>query len=378
MKNSEGFITNQPTAFSFQVIRVYFRLPPEPGGMEAHIAHLSLAQRELGVEVVNLFNIGKAEGLGVQIFAETNLSDIRPAALRNLIFYSGALAAHSRLHSNVPTILHVHGDWSDFLYSKVLARWLGAKLIVASVHDTVAKPKSFLYSWALSHCHLVFATGKDDQIFLQELLDRPVHHLPSAPVDDFFELPSGETHKSCDVISVGDFFQKKRHDLILECAHRRPNLRFAVYGDGPEREGIVARAEAENLRNIIFPGRCPPSQIIKAMHGAKMFLSTSAREGTPTAALEAFAIGLPVVLTPSNDYSWLVEPGVNGFVTKSWELDEIIACIDDVLEDESRRVAMGVANRERARNHTWHANAERVTAMMYEQFALVRNTSCAV
>lgn len=374
---SEAQTANRATHVPFRVVRAYFRLPPEPGGMEAHIDRLSAAQRALGVEVINLFNTGEAEGPAVQLLPGRNLLRVRPAALRNLIFYSGALAARQRLRGILPTVLHVHGDWSDFLYSKALARALGARVVAASLHDSVAKPKAMLYRWALSHCDLVFATGKDDQRFLQELLDRPVHHLPSAPLDSFFDAPRGAARTSCDVISVGNFFPKKRQDLMLECAVRRPNLRFALYGDGPEREGIMARATAEKISNIVFPGRCSPEQIIEAMQNAKLFLSTAEREGTPTAALEAMAVGLPVVLTPSNEYGWLVESGVNGFITSSWNADEMVACVDDVLADEPRRIAMGRANRERASRYTWRANAERVNTLMAEQLGLAQEGPCA-
>ena len=372
----EESTATRATHAPFRVVRAYFRLPPEPGGMEAHIARLSAAQRALGVEVLNLYNTGETEGPAVQLFAGRNLLCVRPAALRNVIFYSAALAARRRLRGILPTVLHVHGDWSDFLYSKALARALGAKVVVASFHDAVTKQMAMLYRLALSHCDLVFATGKDDQNSLQELLGRPVHHLPSAPLDRFFDAPEHTAQTSCDVISVGNFFPKKRQDLVLECAVRRPNLRFAVYGDGPERESIIARAAAENISNIVFPGRCPPAQIIEAMQGAKLFLLTSEKEGTPTAALEAMAVGLPVVLTPSNEYGWLVESGVNGFITRSWEVDEMIACVDSVLADEPRRVAMSRANRERARSHTWRANAEQVNALMAEQLGLAWESPC--
>ena len=292
---------------------------------------------------------------------------IRPAALRNLIFYSSAILAKRKLTSNKPTILHVHGDWSDFILSKALAKAVNAKIVVASIHDRINNNAPTLYRWALSHCKLVFTTGKAEQEFLQGLLNRPTHHIPSAPQDNFFDLPASRIEKKYDVISVGNFFHKKRQDIILECAIRRPNIRFAICGEGPEREKIIARATAENVKNVSFPGRCSSDQVISAMQSAKVFLSTAEREGTPTAALEAMAVGLPVILTPSNQYNWLVTQGVNGFVTDSWEIDEIVAKIDDVLSNESRRSEMGRSNRERALKHSWGSNALHISKLMEAQ-----------
>jgi glycosyltransferase involved in cell wall biosynthesis len=351
---------------AFRIIRVYFRLPPQPGGMEKHIAQLSAAQRQSGIEVVNVYNIGKADGPAIQIFPGLSLLCIWPAVLRNLVFYMGMLPALRRLRSNTPTVLHVHGDWSDFLFSKVLAILLGVELVAASAHDRLRKTKSILYRWSLSHCHLIFTTGKEEQLFLEELLARTVYHLPSAPLDDFFEFSVRDTTKSCDVISVGNFFPKKRQDLVLECARSRPRLRFAVYGDGPELEAIITRSQAQEIRNIKFLGRRPAAAIKEACQRAKVFLSTSEVEGTPTAVLEAMATGLPVVLTPSNNYTWLVQSGVNGFITNTWQPDEILSYIDIILADEARRIAMGEANHKNAIKYTWRNNARFVTELMSE------------
>lgn len=354
----------------FRVVRVYFRLPPEPGGMELHIARLSASQRDGGIEVINFYNAGEADGFGVQVLPGFNLSTVRRASLRNAIFYTAALFAQRQLKTVIPTVLHVHGDITDIVYSKVLARAIGAEVVAVSFHDVISRRVTRLYRWALGHCDIVFTTGKNEQLYLQELLDRPVHHLPSAPMDLFITGPENAVTGSIDVITIANFYPKKRLDLVLECASRRPDLRFAVFGDGPTRADIAARVMATGIGNLTLPGRCTTAQIAAAMRDAKLFLLTSEQEGTPTAVLEAMAIGLPVVLTPSNDYNWLVFPGVNGYITPGWDVNDIIGCIDDVLSDESRRIAMGRANRERAAEHTWTANANRVTSLMAQRLGL--------
>ena len=349
----------------FRVVRVYFRFPPELGGMETHIAQLSVAQRELGVEVLNLYSIGEEAPLAIRLFSKYSLSHIRPAVLRNAIFYANALSARNKVRGTKPTILHVHGDWSDFLFSKPLAIAIGANVVVASIHDSISRSKRMLYRPSLSHCDLVFVTGKNDQIILQKLLNREIYHCPSAPLDLFFEIPKRNKNFSCDVIIVANFFRKKRLDIVLECAKRRPQLRFAILGHGPEYEEIVKLTAERNINNLVFLGRCKPVQVAEALQAAKVFLLTSEQEGTPTAALEAMAAGLPVILTPSNRYDWLVKPGENGFITSSWEINEIVARIDEVLSDESYREIMGQSGRRFVMdNHTWRANAMRINSLM--------------
>lgn len=358
-------LSPEPSRRPFRLIRIYFRLPPEPGGMEAHIARLSDAQRQSGVEVVNVHNTGEATGASIRLLKHRDLLHVRPAVLRNALFYSAALSKASQLRGEgKPVVLHVHGDWSDFLFSKLLGFAIGAKVVVASLHAKVPSQRlALLYRFVLSHCDLVFSTGKRDQALLQTILGRIVYHLPSAPADMFF-ADVGSEEKNVDVITVANCQPVKRLELLVECAERRPNLRFAVYGDGPERERLVRDVALKGLQNIAFLGTRPGQEIALAMRKAKLFLLASDEEGTPTAALEAMASGLPVVLTPSNDYGWLVQNGVNGYVTSDWSTDELLSCIDAVLSAPEKSAEMGESNRVRVQEHTWAASGSRVTELM--------------
>ena len=77
-----------------RVLRLYFRYPPEPGGMEQHIERLSEAQRQLGVEVLNVFNRGQSSASSaIQLLPGVDLGVLRPQALRNAAFYAAAAAS---------------------------------------------------------------------------------------------------------------------------------------------------------------------------------------------------------------------------------------------------------------------------------------------
>jgi glycosyltransferase involved in cell wall biosynthesis len=365
-----------PSEFRFRVIRSYFRLPPEPGGMEEHIARLSEAQRALGVDVVNLFSTGAAEGRALQVLPGRDLLSVRPALLRNMLFYGAACRRHSRLVAPDPTIVHAHGDWSDFLLAKLFARVIGAKAVAASMHGRIPPGRVRLYRHALRGCDPIFTTGKADQLFLQQLLGQPVHHLPSAPNGRFFSAEPAGPPFLHDVISVANFFWEKAPDLVVDCAKLRPQYRFVMFGDGVLREDLLAKVRNEGVTNLELPGRRPVDEVIAHLQRSRVFLSTSLREGTPTAALEAMAVGLPVILTPSNDYRWLVENGQNGFVTSRRDARELVARLDDILSDEGRGRAMGRRNRDRAAQHSWGNNALKVTRLMAERLGTRWSSHC--
>ena len=355
---------------NLHVLRVYDRLPPLPGGMERHIAELTAAQRRLGVKVTSAFNIGRADGHAIQVLKSHDLYRLRPALLRDLVFYGAIIAHHKALSRSGVDVVHAHGGWSAFLFARSLARAIGAPVVAASIHDFI-KRNPRLHRRAMQGCDPVFSTGLAEARYLEDVLGRPVHHLPSAPADLFFAPPTAQA-EPVDVIVVGSLVAKKRVELVLECAARRPDLSFGVYGDGPERVRLEALRSQAGLANISFHGAVSIERIHSAMHCARLFLNVSQFEGSPTAALEAMACGVPVVLTPSNDYSALVDAGKNGIVTRGWDVDEITAAIDGCLADEDRRRTMAESARQVAKAHRWDAKARLVTEAM--RYVYVKRT----
>ena len=344
------------------VLRIYDRLPPLPGGMERHVAELTAAQRRLGVKVTSIYNAGCPNGDSLQILKGHELYRLRPSLLHDLIFY-GAISMHRKAlsRSNVD-VVHAHGGWSAFFLASALARAIGAPVVAASLHDFI-KRNPVLHRRAMKRCDPIFATGLSEARYLEDVLGRPVHHRPSAPADLFFTRPTAQAEPT-DIIVVGSLVPKKRTELVLQCAARRPDLSFAIYGDGPERAKLESLRSQAGLANATFYGEATIEGIHSSMHGARLFLNVSQFEGSPTAALEAMACGLPVVLTPSNDYSALVEAGESGIVTSGWDVEEITAAIDRCLANEDQRRKMGDKAKQVASGHRWGAKARFVTEAM--------------
>jgi len=350
------------TPENLHVLRIYERLPPEPGGMERHIAELTAAQRKLGVRVTSIYNTGSSEGDAVQILKPYALYRLRPALLRNLIFY-GAISRHRELFCRTKVnVVHAHGGWSAFLLARALARAIRAPVVAASVHGFI-KPNAALHRRAMNGCTPVFATGIAQVRYFNQVLPGTAHHLPSAPADLFFSAPA-QVAEPTDVIVAGNLMPVKRTELVLQCAKSRPDLRFSIFGDGPERARLQSLKAEAGLGNVTFHGLTSLQRVHSAMCSARLFLNVSQSEGSPTAALEAMACGLPVVLTPSNDYSALVRAGENGIVTRGWDVDEITAAIDRCLAEEDRRRTMGEKARQIANGHRWDAKARFVTEAM--------------
>jgi glycosyltransferase involved in cell wall biosynthesis len=81
------------------------------------------------------------------------------------------------------------------------------------------------------------------------------------------------------------------------------------------------------------------SNPIKMIADSKTLVLTSRWEGTPMCALEAMALGTPVVSTPSDGMTDLLDDGINGYLTDD---DEVMAeKLLAIMQDPAHRNFLG-------------------------------------
>ena len=350
------------SAEQLHVVRCYDRLPPQPGGMERHIAELTAAQRRMGVRVTEIHNSGEPAGESRRVLPWLRTDRLRPSLLRWSLFYMGAsLRGINRSDGRVP-VLHVHGDLHAFEFAALLSKRVKANAMAASLHGRFHAPLG-RYARALRNCDPVFTTGLAQAVQLTAALQREVIHLPSAPADLFYRPPAS-TSDPVDVIAVGSLLPVKNLDLLLDCAALRPSWRFSILGDGPERPRLERLTQERQLSNVTFRGSATAEEVHSALCSARLLLNTSWSEGSPTAALEAMACGVPVVLTPGNVYSSIVHAPLNGIVSGSWAAGELVDAMSHFLEHDDNLAQARKAALATALDHRWDRKARVVTDAM--------------
>jgi glycosyltransferase involved in cell wall biosynthesis len=91
-----------------------------------------------------------------------------------------------------------------------------------------------------------------------------------------------------------------------------------------------ARLLVSELRlddRVSFLGYLPPERVAAEMRASSMLLMTSLWEGSPRAAVEAMATGIPVVAPDVGDLRRLVRDGVNGVIAASTSSEELVRCM---------------------------------------------------
>ena len=137
-----------------------------------------------------------------------------------------------------------------------------------------------------------------------------------AEADDDVLLPREDL-----VVFVGRHIPEKRVRMIATAValvrEQLPGLKAVIFGDGPERRGLLA--DVTRLRqagSIECPGFVPWADVDRTLARALCLLLPSRREGYGLAVVEAAARGTPAVVTrdPESAAVELVENGVNGLV----------------------------------------------------------------
>jgi glycosyltransferase involved in cell wall biosynthesis len=153
--------------------------------------------------------------------------------------------------------------------------------------------------------------------------------------------------------TVGMCRPEKNQEVLLTALRRlrvaRVDAHLVIAGDGPLREQLRRRAqELEVADRVHFLGAV---EDVRPVLGALdiFVLPSVAVESFSNAALEAMAMGRPVILSDIGGAREMIQDGVEGYVVAPTELAaRLPALIAALYADRRKRLQMGAAARNRA------------------------------
>lgn len=154
----------------------------------------------------------------------------------------------------------------------------------------------------------------------------------------------GLSESSLAVLGVGRLTKQKRMDRFIKviAAVRRTFPVQAVVA-GPdmgclgELQALVSELGLND--SVRFIGAVPDARTL--MPAFDLLLMTSDHEGMPNVVLEAMAAGVPPVVTPVNGISELIEDGVTGLLSSTWDVEELAAKVVRLIEEPTVREEIG-------------------------------------
>lgn len=174
------------------------------------------------------------------------------------------------------------------------------------------------------------------------------------------------------LVSVGHLVARKRNaDVIRALAllrETRPELRYVIVGDGPERERLAAlAAELDVADRVELRGQLAPAVAAAEARRGALFVMPSVDEAFGVAYIEAMAGGVPAVGCRGEPGPEEISAAGPGMVLVPPEDPPALAReIDKLLANPARIRALGESARETVeRSFTWEA-CGRATVEAYQ------------
>ncbi len=215
------------------------------------------------------------------------------------------------------------------------------------------KITTVLYKLGLRKADTVFFQNQANLDFMKEhkVVDSACELIPGSGVNlERFEYCEYPKHQTIDFVYVGRLMKEKGFDLYASAAETikasYPETRFHVCGD--YEDNYSERVKDLCDRNIIvYHGLVDDMNKIYSMIDCTVH-PTYYPEGMSNVLLESLACGRPIITTDRPGCKEIVDDGVNGFVVKQKDQEDLIDKIERFihLSYEERR-QLGINGRKK-------------------------------
>lgn len=242
-----------------------------------------------------------------------------------------------------PDVIYAH----DMRASFVAACACGKISLISHIHNNAfdsrgISPKSIAYLFAAKkakHIFWVSKTAFSGYVFHKFFSKKSSILYNVIDISTLKEKALKDKDKyDYDVIYLGRLTYPKNPERLINVfsilVKKMPEVKIAIVGTGELENEVKALAKEKDLeKNIDFLGFC--ENPLKILQDSKVMVMTSRWEGTPMCALEAQALGVPIVSTPTDGLRDLIEHGKTGFLSDD---DETLAeSLLSIIKDDSLR-----------------------------------------
>ncbi|MEM2783140.1 MAG: glycosyltransferase family 4 protein, partial [Candidatus Hadarchaeales archaeon] len=154
-----------------------------------------------------------------------------------------------------------------------------------------------------------------------------------------------------------------------EVSREVPEVKLVIAGEGPEEGRLRREVEREGLKGRVkMLGRLPYPEVAKLMAGADVFVLPSSLEAFGLAAVEAMAVGTPVVCPRAGGILEFAREGYNCLFFEPGNPSSLKEVLLKLLSDSAMIKNLRRGGLETARKFTWEKTAE-LTLRLYEEIA---------
>lgn len=345
-----------------KILLLYYE--PQPSGQTTHVLSLAegLDRHHYSLTVALPENLKQS----IEAFQRTGVKVV-PLRMRKVAWAIEAVATLIHLvRYEEFDIVHIHSQEAGLL-GRLVSWSAGARTIIYTPQTLDIRRASLHKPYRLIERLLALVTTS--VISVNELDRRRLIEwgLPSQKVATIhngidlspFEEPIdiGDLRESLGldasaplVMQVGRLSAQKDPLAFVEGAaqvvHQYPTAQFALVGDGPLRDAVMARIRELGLERYVY-WLGWHNDAFRLIGAANVVTLTSRWEGTPYALLEAMAWSRPVVATAVNGCPEIVLDDVTGFLVPPGDTRAWARKASELLDNPALANVMGQQGRKR-------------------------------
>jgi glycosyltransferase involved in cell wall biosynthesis len=258
-----------------------------------------------------------------------------------------------------PDLLHIHGYTNTLLFA---IEWAHARRIPV-VYEEHQTPDARFDWWlgfeqTINQASVVVAVSETSAQALRTVcrVTQPIavrSPLLPDPIAAGWQrdIPLELPERPIRVTTVARLVVAKGLDYLLDAIALvraiHPTAQFNVYGEGPLREELLARAKRLGLDgNAIFVGAFTSrAELARIMAQTDIFVMSSILEGQPLSLVEAMAYGCPIVATTVGGIPEIIRDDGNGLLCAPRDPQCLAQKISSLINDAALRARLGQAAR---------------------------------
>jgi len=262
----------------------------------------------------------------------------------------GVFEVSQAIKENNPDIIHAH-DMSASFFASLCNHRIP---LISHMHTVIQfKGKQKLYtclyylaSMKFKHIFWVSQQALDEYLFSKAIRRKSsVLYNIIDPYQLAKKIELDKVDHSFEIIYLGRLSYPKNPERLIHILEmiikERPNTKIAVIGNGDFESYVNERIASDTFKNNIFYFGFL-SNPYKILAHSSVMIMTSRFEGTPMVALEAIALGVPIVSTPVGGLPYVVREGVTGYLSNNDGV--IVRRIIDILNNPELRDSMSRAS----------------------------------
>jgi glycosyltransferase involved in cell wall biosynthesis len=162
-------------------------------------------------------------------------------------------------------------------------------------------------------------------------------------------------------IFVGSADEKKGFDTLLSAISilRGTKLRVELWVAGHLNMEVGMRAGIKSLGML---GHRDLSDVLRQAH---CLVLPSRLDSFGLVVLEAFASGIPVIVSEMVGAKQVITEGQNGFIVPVGDAISLASCMREVAENRGHAAAMGLAARSTSEQHSWSVYHQRIQNVIH-------------